>query len=283
MITATTWLLLLSSAFGHLSRVSKCGSNNRSGVDFLGSYRGKETSPGQYPWVLAALDCRDSLTRYIGGGSLIASSVVLSSVQVLRDTSEADLLVRAGEWNVSTTTEMYSHVDRPVKRIVRHEQFNNQNGDNDVALLFLTLAFPAQPNIRPVCLAEEPAAFGGVGCFYNGWGMEETNSLEYPNVLKKVTIIVKSNVSSISLSDNFILGQATNRNIGCKGESGSPLVCPVPRNPNSFEQIGILICKDGRPSLFTNVAKFLPWINKQVEDIAQNDDYETNSKNILVY
>lgn len=242
-------------------------------MDFNRSYRRRETRPGQYPWVLAVLDCRDSLTRYIGGGSLIASTVVLTSVHVLRDTDEAYLLVRAGEWNVSTTIETYPHVDRHVKRIVKHEKFNNQDGDNDVALLFLTSAFPSQPNIGPVCVAEENTVFGGLllGCFYNGWGMEHTNSLEYPNVLKKVIINVTTNLSSVSIFDNFILGQATNRNIGCKGDGGSALVCPVPSNPNRFGQIGILICKDGRPSVFTNVAKFQPWISKQLEDIAQND------------
>ncbi|KAH8244398.1 hypothetical protein KR026_008424, partial [Drosophila bipectinata] len=248
---------------------TECGAYDANGMDFSGSYQEKETRPGQYPWVIAVLDHRDSLTRYIGGGSLISFSVVLTAVQVLTDADDADLLVRAGEWNVSTTSESYPHVDRQVKRIVRHNQFNKKTGDNDVALLFLTAPFPAQPNIRPVCLADENSDFGG--CFYNGWGMEQTTSMEYPSVLKKVRINLKNNLSSRYISDYFILGQARKRSIGCKGDSGSPLVCSVPRNPNQFRQVGILICgNDGRPSIFTNVAKFQPWINTKLEDIGQN-------------
>ncbi|KAH8325062.1 hypothetical protein KR074_004708, partial [Drosophila pseudoananassae] len=247
----------------------ECGAYDLNGQDLSGSYREKETSPGQYPWVIAVLDHRDSLNRYIGGGSLISFSVVLTGVEALSDAGEADLLVRAGEWNVSTTSESYPHVDRQVKRIVRHEQFNKETGDNDLALLFLTAPFSAQPNIRPICLAEENSVFGG--CFYNGWGMEQTTSIEYPSVLKKVPINVKNNLNSRYISDYLILGQASKRSIGCKGDSGSPLVCPVPRNPNRFRQVGILICgRDGRPGVFTNVAKFHPWITRQLEEIGQN-------------
>ena len=49
----------------------------------------------------------------------------------------SDLEVRLGEWDTQHTTEFNTHLNMPVRKLVRHTGYNGGNLQNDVALLFL--------------------------------------------------------------------------------------------------------------------------------------------------
>lgn len=56
----------------------------------------------------------------------------------------------------------------------------------------------------------------------------------------------------------------------CKGDGGSPLVCPASGKPGSYYQSGIVAwgigCgEEGTPGAYANVALFRNWIDQQVQ------------------
>ncbi|XP_017009692.2 phenoloxidase-activating factor 2 [Drosophila takahashii] len=225
----------------------------------------------KFPWVVAVLDKRDLLTRYIGSGSLIKPNVVLTAVHILNDISESDLLVRAGEWNTSTTEDQ-QHADLEVLKIVRHEQFNRHNAENNVALIILKTEFRITDNIGIIGLY-----MGGgnrlKSCFFNGWGKEKWNSEDYPTTLKKTEIdIVYNDICAQrlgrKLSDRQFCGDGL-QGKDCTGDGGAPVVCTVEANQPVFKQVGIVnwgVRKPGdtTPTIFTDVTTLLGWIDYQL-------------------
>lgn len=63
------------------------------------------------------------LNVYVGGGSLIHPSIVLTAAHYVATTKT--LRVRAGEWDTQTTKEIYSYQDRDVDSVDVHKDFNS--------------------------------------------------------------------------------------------------------------------------------------------------------------
>jgi plasma kallikrein len=62
------------------------------------------------------------LNVYVGGGSLITRSAVLTTAHYVAKAKK--LRVRAGEWDTQTTKEIYPYQDRDVTHIDIHKDFN---------------------------------------------------------------------------------------------------------------------------------------------------------------
>lgn len=62
------------------------------------------------------------LNVYVGGGSLIHPSIVLTAAHYVATAPE--LRVRAGEWDTQNIKEIYPYQDREVESIVVHKDFN---------------------------------------------------------------------------------------------------------------------------------------------------------------
>lgn len=219
-----------------------------------------------FPWVVSVLDQRDWLFRYIGVGSLINPNVVLTAAHILNGTTKYDLVVRAGEWDTSTTADQ-QHVDLEVLNIVSHEQFNRFNAENNMALLILVSAFEMTANINLIPLYLQEAGIQKGSCFFNGWGKVYLNSTDYPTVLKTVQVDLLSMgmCSSRKLPIQQICGKGL-EGIDCSGDGGAPLVCRILTYPYKYAQVGIVNWLSQKPVentfiIFTNVAGLLPWID----------------------
>lgn len=64
----------------------------------------------------------DYINVYVGGGSLIHPSVVITAAHIIYE--KQGLIIRAGEWDTQTTKEVYPSQDRYVKEVVVHKDFN---------------------------------------------------------------------------------------------------------------------------------------------------------------
>jgi secreted trypsin-like serine protease len=107
----------------------------------------------------------------------------------------ARLTVRLGDHNIRISTEV-KHVERKVKRIVRHRGFDSRTLYNDIAILTLDQKVPFSMAIRPICL---PSAATGAARQYNGltgtvvgWGSLRENGPQ-PSVLQEVTLPIWTN------------------------------------------------------------------------------------------
>lgn len=81
----------------------------------------------------------------------------------------ARLTVRLGDHNIKTNTEV-QHVERRVKRVVRHRDFHLRTLYNDIAILTLSEPVAFTKQIRPICLPSGAQLYAGKAATVIGWG-----------------------------------------------------------------------------------------------------------------
>uniref|UniRef100_A0A240PP32 Phenoloxidase-activating factor 2 n=1 Tax=Anopheles atroparvus TaxID=41427 RepID=A0A240PP32_ANOAO len=271
------------------NKAQTCGFRNVDGLGFriTGNKQG-ESEYGEFPWMLAVLReervADNSLNVYECGASLIAPNVVLTAAHCVYNKPKDQLLIRGGEWDTQTRDELYAHQDRRVAEIITHEEFNKASLANDIALLVLTEPFELAANLQPICLPPKGQSFDTSKCFASGWGKNIFGKEgKYQVILKKVELPVMPNkqcqdaLRTTRLGRRFILhpsfmcaggiaGQDT-----CRGDGGSPLVCPIPGTVNQYYQAGIVAwgigCgENGIPGVYGNVQYFREWVDKSLVD-----------------
>ncbi|KAH8279920.1 hypothetical protein KR054_011284, partial [Drosophila jambulina] len=221
--------------------------------------------------------------EYIGGGSLVAPGAVLTAAHLLRGKSEVDIVVRAGEWDLSNARELFLHEERLVKKIVRHQAFLNSTGANNLALLFLETPFKVQEHIRTICLPKEIKSLEGKRCKVAGWGRRLFPETHHSHILKKMELpMVEKDTCqrqlrntrlglSFILDPSLICAGGELNNDACLGDGGSALFCALEEDPKRYEQVGIvnwgIECgKQDVPATYTNVAMFRDWIDQQLAE-----------------
>nr|WJJ70401.1 venom protein U-MPTX.16-35 [Megalopyge opercularis] len=270
-----------------------CGVRNINGVGFrITGDKDNEAKFGEFPYMVALLRVEpvnekepdgQKLNVYVGGGSLIHPSIVLTAAHYVASASQ--LRVRAGEWDTQTKNEIYKYQDREVKEVVIHKDFNKGNLFYDIALLFLTKPVDPAPHIGVVCLPRAgERAEHGERCQTSGWGKDLFGKEgRYQVILKRVEVPVvkrdqcQEQLRKTRLGRNFLLHSSfmcAGGELGkdaCKGDGGSPLVCPTKYEKDRYVQNGIVAwgigCgQDGTPGVYVDVANLRDWIDEKVID-----------------
>lgn len=81
----------------------------------------------------------------------------------------AGLTVRLGDHNIKSDTEV-KHVERRIKRVVRHRGFDSRTLYNDVAVLTMDRPVPFSHAVRPICLPGSSKQYSGSTATVIGWG-----------------------------------------------------------------------------------------------------------------
>lgn len=261
-----------SPTFSPISSNS-CGSKNgpQKISDSDRIVGGHSTKLGEWPWIVALFNAG----RQFCGGSLIDNVHILTAAHCVVNMNSWDvarLTVRLGDHNIKTSSEV-RHIERRVKRVVRHKNFNSRTLYNDVALLTLNEPVEFSEQIRPICLPSGPTLFNHQEATVIGWGSLRESGPQ-PAVLQQVTIKIWSNAECKvkygaaapgGIVDSFLCaGQA--QKDSCSGDSGGPLMV----NDGRWTQVGIVSwgigCGKGQyPGVYTRVTHFLPWINKNLK------------------
>ncbi|VVC98030.1 unnamed protein product [Leptidea sinapis] len=268
-----------------------CGWRNPDGIGFkITGDKDGEAKFGEFPWTVAILKIEPvnqddpngrTLNVYVGGGSLIHPKAVLTAAHYV--TAMRAMKIRAGEWDTQTTKEIYPYQDRDVEQVVVHKDFNKNNLFYDIALLFLSTPVELAPNVGVVCLPPpRERAVKATRCFASGWGKDKFGTEgRYQVILKKVEVPVversdcQKALRSTRLGNFFMLHSSFMCAGGepgkdtCKGDGGSPLVCPIPYEADRYYQNGIVAwgigCgEDSTPGVYVDVGNLREWIDDKM-------------------
>lgn len=133
-----------------------------------------------------------------------------------------------------------------------------------------------------VCLPPPNTIFDGNRCFASGWGKDLFGKEgKYQVILKRVELPVVPREQCIKqlrstrlgryfeLHQSFMCAGGERGRDTCKGDGGSPLVCPALNAPGQYYQAGIVAwgigCGDSTPGVYVNVALFRNWIDEQMK------------------
>ncbi|XP_016954741.2 phenoloxidase-activating factor 2 [Drosophila biarmipes] len=260
---------------------SLCGMTNPNGLDENRQVDGNQARPGQFPWAMALF----SKGQYFGGGSLITPGLVLTAAHILVHKSSAHIKVRAGEWDLSSSSELpYPPEERQVTKIIIHEGFQFMTGANNLALLFLDSPFQIKPHIQTICLPTSGETFAGRRCLVAGWGQRSFGDDKLLPIQQQVELPIVDGSRcqdqlrrtrmgwNYTLPDSLICaGGEWGRDV-CSQSGGSALFCALENDPNRYEQSGIvnwgIKCgQENVPGTYTHVSKFKEWIDPHWQQV----------------
>lgn len=156
-----------------------------------------------------------------------------------------------------------------------------------MALLIADLDFVFQPNIRTLCLPVLGTTFDYSTCMTMTWSRESGT----PHLLKfqiQPRSKCKERLPSAYLRPNSTLDESLMCVIDASEQktfslnSGAPLFCPMPSDPNRYTQAGIVIGSvnrsDAISGLIVNMAHLMTWIFEQFgpHNISLNYYYPAN-------
>merc|ERR1719410_2098775 len=284
----------------------KCGRRNVHGVGSKSrtprSELDTEAEFGEWPHMCMVLhDPEPNAKNYLCGASLIAPGALLTSAncvaKYLENGAVSQLKVRCGEWDAQrrTETETLPHQDRQVSSLAIHPEFDGRNLQNDFAVLFTSDNFLLDQHIDTACLPDAGEVFDGTSCFATGWGKDEFGAAgQYQVVLKEIELPVVNHAvcqdtlrttrlgQKYKLHDSFLCAGGVAGRDTCKGDGGSPLVCPSKQDPDTYVQAGIVAwgigCGENNvPGVYADVSKATCWIDQQLTCYygAQTGDYNS--------
>jgi len=277
--------------------VPKCGRRNINGLGArIQGFTESESQFGEWPHMCAVLHAKpveqeagytgepETVNLYQCGGSLIAPGVVLTAAHCVDKFRQnpSELKVRCGEWDTQHQTEPRPHQDRQINALEIHPEFEPRNLQNDFAVLFTSQEFELSDHIDTACLPEAGETFAGTTCFATGWGKDKFGAAgEYQVVLKEIDLPVVDHDTcqdslrqtrlggKFKLHDSFVCAGGVNGKDTCKGDGGSPLVCPSKYDPYTYIQAGIVAwgigCgEDGTPGVYADVSQATCWIDQAI-------------------
>merc|ERR1712145_794 len=290
-----------------VKHVPKCGQRHQNGLGVrIQGFTESESQFGEWPHMCAILHEKaieqeagyggaepQTANLYQCGGSLIAPGTILTAAHCVEKFRQnpSQLKIRCGEWDTQNETEPYPHQDRYVEALNIHPEYDGRNLHNDFAVLFTSEDFVLASHIDTVCLPQAEELFEESTCFATGWGKDKFGSAgQYQVVLKEIDLPVVSNSEcqdrlqstrlgrKFKLHDSFICAGGVNGKDTCKGDGGSPLVCPSKYDPDTYVQAGMVAwgigCgEDGTPGVYASVSKALCWI-----DYAMSCHYGANTE-----
>jgi len=288
----------------------KCGRRNYNGLGArIQGFTEAESQFGEWPHMCAVLHEKpveqeagysgepETVNLYQCGGSLIAPGVLLTAAHCVDKFRQqpGELKIRCGEWDTQHQTEPYPHQDRQVSSLAIHPEFDGRNLQNDFAVLFTSQNFVLDQHIDTACLPDAGEVFDGTSCFATGWGKDEFGAAgQYQVVLKEIELPVVNHAAceatlrttrlgqKYKLHDSFLCAGGVAGRDTCKGDGGSPLVCPSKQDPNTYVQAGIVAwgigCGENNvPGVYADVSKATCWIDQQLTCHygAQTGDYNS--------
>jgi secreted trypsin-like serine protease len=234
---------------------------------------GVAARPHEFPWQASMR--RLATNSHFCGGFIINERWILTAAHCMEGEIPAILSVVIGDHtrNDDSNTERRT---LNVEQIIMHEDYDDWDYYNDIALVKVTQAIAFNENIQPVCGPDSDDQYVYRKTQTSGWGSLSSGAACCPQTLQYVSMNITTNeycqsqypydisVDMICATDN----SGSYERDSCQGDSGGPLV--VPDENNIFSVVGVVSwgigCASGYPGVYARVGHQHTWILDKINN-----------------
>ncbi|KAH8395605.1 hypothetical protein KR222_002860, partial [Zaprionus bogoriensis] len=250
------------------------------------------TIHGEFPWLVAIFSVANNAEKFIGSGSILAPTAVLTAANVVYSQDARSLVIHAGEWDANSLVEPYPYQSRRVDKAICHQSFNASGQVNDVALLLLKKPFRFNPFAKSICMPRLFEYEANKPCIVVGWNSQSFSSDTTRNIPLKIEVSLTSSTQcqkslqqtfqsgDFQLHDSFVCAATGSEARSNIISSSAPLYCPSADHPGQYYQMGILVCmyqNSAVHSTYTSVSHLKLWIYDTLKENSIDPNYYMTS------
>jgi len=249
--------------------VTPAPTTNPREIEIVG---GQPAEPGEWPWQVMVRP-----GGYLCGGTLIAADWVVTAAHCVYDNGElfapTSVSVKLGEYD--RTVRETSEQTRSVSQIIAHEEYDERNNNNDIALLQLSSPAIMNEMVASIGLVstamEGSLASTGSDAFVTGWGTTAEGGNAATKLMEVSVPIVSNTQCNRSygiITDNMLCaGYENGGKDSCQGDSGGPLV--IQDSQGVWQLAGVVSFGYGCAradfyGVYTRVSRYENWIREHV-------------------
>lgn len=219
------------------------------------------TKNDRYPWQVG-LSLNSGNLDYVCSGTVITRKHILTAAHCF-DNGETYTV------GFGSADESKPRFEKRQNRFILHENYNRATKDNNIAIIEFSNPIDLDREaISPICLPGNDNSNLRLTAIISGWGgTSSANPSTSVTKLHEGSVQIDTCPDTSSYTDNMICTTSPSVD-ACKGDGGGPIIIS---NDGRYQQVGIIshgtsgACgTPGSTAVYTNVGKYLNWINTKV-------------------